>query len=96
MSSNLDLISYLLLLRFGNVSNKSKLSPKISYSSIAKLVKISIESVLRLISKGINDLQKKQEIQPHLARNSLKSIPSFSAASRPSTLGLTCSYKREW
>jgi hypothetical protein len=63
MSSNSDLISYLLLLRFGNVNNKSKLSPKISYSSIAKLVKISIESVRRLISKGINDLKKKQEIQ---------------------------------
>ena len=61
MGEDPDLISYLLLLRFGNVLATSKSSPVLNYASIAKMVKISYESVRRLIAQGLKYLQNQSK-----------------------------------
>ena len=64
MTQNADFISYLLLLRFGPSQDPTKASPVLNYASIAKLTKISAESVRRLIGQGLKDFNKKNEVRP--------------------------------
>jgi transposase len=63
MSQDPHLISYLLLLRFGPVKDPSKLTPRLNYASIAKVVKMQPESCRRLIARGLDDLRRKQSQQ---------------------------------
>ena len=70
MSQDPQLISYLMLLRFGSCKARKKQSPKLGISSIAKMTRISPESVRRLIQIGLAQQQRKEGIKV-LARTKL-------------------------
>ena len=60
MTQNADFISYLLLLRFAPSQDPTQASPVLNYASIAKIAKISLESVRRLITQGLKDFNDKK------------------------------------
>ena len=64
MTEDLNLISYLLLLRFG-VEGLANLSlPLLNYASIAKVVKKPLQTVRTLILLGVEAMKRGQPIQP--------------------------------
>ena len=63
MNQEADLISYLLLLRFGPCKDPTRASPVLNYASIAKQEKKNPLSVRRLILQGIRDFNKMKEFK---------------------------------
>jgi len=63
MTEDKNLISYLLLLRFGDADNALSKSPVLNYKSIAKVVKKPLQTVRRLILLGLKALSEHREIK---------------------------------
>ena len=63
MTKDSDLISYLLLLRFGPCKDRTRAFPVLNYASISKQVKINLGSVRRLIGQGLKDFNSKKEFK---------------------------------
>ena len=60
MTKDNDLISYLILLRFGPCKDPTRASPVLNNASIAKQVKRNADSVRRLIVQGLRDFNSKK------------------------------------
>ena len=63
MTEDKDLISYLLLLRFGDADNALSKTPILNFNSIAKVVKKPLQTVRRLILLGLKALSEQREIK---------------------------------
>ena len=63
MTKDKDLISYLLLLRFGDEDNALSKTPILNFKSIAKVVKKPLQTVRRLILLGLKALSEQREIK---------------------------------
>ena len=63
MTKDSDLISYLLLLRFGPCKDPTRASPVLNYASIAKQVKRNADTVRQLIGQGLKDFNSKKEFK---------------------------------
>ena len=71
MTEDIDLIDYLLLLRFGTSHNCTDAAPVLNYSAIAKIVKKPLGTVRRLILFGVRSQREHRLIQPR-CRTKLK------------------------
>jgi hypothetical protein len=63
MTEDPQLISYLLLLRYGAVSGFDSAVPILNYASISKLVKKPLQTVRRLIILGLEAHKKNSKIE---------------------------------
>ena len=48
-----DLISYVLLLRFGRCSDLETATPVLNYTSIARLIRVPVTTVIELVKAGV-------------------------------------------
>jgi len=63
MTEDKDLVSYLLLLRFGGVDNALSKTPILNYKSISKVARKPLQTVRRLILLGLEALSEQREIK---------------------------------
>jgi hypothetical protein len=59
-----QLLSYLILLRFGTISNPDFTRPIMNYQSIAKLVKKPVTTVIEIVKFAIQSYNYSFEIGP--------------------------------
>ena len=63
MTEDNELISYLLLLRFGTKEPSLQAAPILNYASIAKTVRKPLQTVRRLILLGLQAIKENNVIQ---------------------------------
>ena len=66
MSKDRDLLTYLLVLRFGSAKGSMRRAPILNLTSIATLVRLPVETVRRLLGVAINWVSSDKDLGPRV------------------------------